>query len=84
MTSLERVDICSRFLDVEGPLPPEWGRMPRLEAYLDRRKVDLTAQRQQYFRDLLRVHALEPSPRAHPCHDGYVSYVYYCNLNGWE
>ena len=84
MTSLERVDICSRFLDVEGPLPPEWGRMPRLEVYLDRRMVDLTARRQQYFRDLLRVHALEPFPRANPCHDGYVSYVYYCNLNGWE
>ena len=82
MTSLERVDICSRFLDVEGPLPPEWGRMPRLKVYLDRRKVDLTARRQQYFRDLLRVHALEPFPRANPCLDGYVSYVYYCNLNG--
>ena len=84
MTSLERVDICSRFLDVEGPLPPEWGRMPRLNVYLDRRKVDLTARRQQYFRDLLRVHDLEPFPRANPCHDGYVSYVYYCNLNGWK
>ncbi len=84
MTSLEQVDICSRFLDVEGPLPPEWGRMPRLEVYLDRRKVDLTARRQQYFRNLLRIHALEPFPRANPCHDGYVSYVYYCNLNGWE
>ncbi len=84
MTSLERVNICSRFLDVEGPLPPEWGRLPQLEVYLDRRKVDLTARRQQYFRDLLRVHALEPFPRAKPCLDGYVSYVYYCNLNGWE
>ena len=84
MTSLEQVDICSRFLDVKGPLPPEWGRMPRLEVYLDNHKVDLTVRRQQYFRDLLRAHALEPSPRTAPCYDGYVSYVYYCKPNGFE
>ena len=84
MTSLERVDICSRFLDVKGPLPPEWGRIPRLEVYLDRRKVDLTVRRQQYFRDLLRAHALEPSLRTAPCHDGYISYVYYCKPNSLE
>ena len=84
MTSLERVDICSRFLDVKGPLPPEWGRMPGLTVYLDHHKVDLTARRQQYFRDMLRAHALGPSPRANPCYDGYVSYVHHCNPNGWE